>query len=259
MQQPTLPLLVLPFPLVLLPGARATFPLAANIADALIRLVESSPSNPVLAAVPVVQNEGNTFVHKWGVTARITRFVRPRAHSDEPHLLTLTGIARIRLANLPPAINGPVPLPHIDVSYPPPDTDTPPAADVVQDFKAAAIRLLERFAQDTSQAARKRESWSRIAQLVDETEPQRTAALADAIISAVGAEHADKIGEFTPPLLSDRDYFLLFLYPATATALSSDALWFWTLVYMHADVGFLFLARSCYLYLMTPALPLPTP
>ena len=39
---------------------------------------------------------------------------------------------------------------------------------------------------------------------IDETEPQRTAALADAIISAVGAEHVDKFGEFTPPL-SDRD------------------------------------------------------
>ena len=221
MQQPTLPLLILPFPLVLLPGARATFPLAGSIADALIRLVESSPSNPILAAVPIVQNEGNNFVHKWGVTARITRFVRPRAHSDEPHLLTLTGIARVRLANLPPAINGPVPLPRIDVSYPPPDADSPPAADVVQDFKAAAIRLLERFAQDTSQAARKRESWSRIAQLVDETEPQRTAALADAIISAVGAEHADKIGEFVPPLLSDRDFSPSFLLP---TAFNSDAL-----------------------------------
>lgn len=227
MQQPTLPLIVLPFPLVLLPGARATFPLAGNIADALIRLVESSPSNPVLAAVPVVQNEGNTSVHKWGVTARITRFVRPRAHSDEPHLLTLTGIARVRLANSPSAINGPVPLPRIDVSYPPSDADTPPAADVVQDFKAAAIRLLERFAQDTSQAARKRESWSRIAQLVDETEPQRTAALADAIVSAVGAEHPDKLGEFTPRFNSR------FLSLSPTIALNSDARWS-------------FFARSCH-------------
>ena len=196
MEQPTLPLIVLPFPLVLLPGARATFPLAGNIADALIRLIESSPSNPVLAAVPLVQNEGNTSINKWGATARITRFVRPRAHSDEPHLLTLTGIARVRLTEPPPTINGPVPLPRVDVSYPPSDADTPPTPDVVQDFKAAAIRLLERFAQDTSQAARKRESWSRIAHLVDETEAHRAAALADAIISAVGAEHADKLGEF---------------------------------------------------------------
>ena len=196
MEQPTLPLILLPFPLVLLPGARATFPLPANIADALLRLIESSPSNPLLAAVPLIQNEGSPSVNRWGVTARITRFVRPRIHSDEPHLLTLTGIARVRLVDPPPqVINGPLPLPHVDVSHPPPDSDSPPsAADIVQDFKAAAIRLLERFAQDVSQAARKRESWARIAQLVQESEPHKAATLADAIISAVGAEHADKLG-----------------------------------------------------------------
>lgn len=111
-------------------------------------------------------------------------------------VLTLTGIARVRLTDPPQVINGPLPLPRVEVSHPPSDADSPPTTDTVQDFKAAAIRLLERFAQDTSQAARKRESWSRIAHLVDESEPQRAAALADAIISAVGAEHADKLGEF---------------------------------------------------------------
>ncbi len=196
MEQPALPLVFLPFPLVLLPGARATFPIPENLADALLRLIESSPGNPILGAVPLVQNEGNTSVHKWGVTARITRFVRPRAHSDEAHLLTLTGMARVRLNHPPQSTNDLQPLPRLDVSYPPPDDDLPPTADVVQDFKAAAVRLLERFAQDTSQSARKRESWSRIAHLVDETQPHKAAALADAIISAVGAEHADKLGKY---------------------------------------------------------------
>ncbi|KAH9039667.1 hypothetical protein EDB85DRAFT_266355, partial [Lactarius pseudohatsudake] len=68
-----------------------------------------------------------------------------------------------------------------------------PTADVVQDFKAAAIRLLERFSQDTSQSSRKCESWTRIAHLVEESELHKATALADAIISVVGAEHADKI------------------------------------------------------------------
>ncbi|KAH9011196.1 ATP-dependent protease La [Lactarius hengduanensis] len=124
--------------------------------------------NPVLAAVPLFQNEGNIAVHKWAVTARITRFVRPRANSDEPHLLTFTGIARVRLTD-------------------------PPQEAVVQDFKAAAIRLLERFSQDTSQSARKRESWTRIAHLVEESESYKATALADAIISTVGAEHAEQL------------------------------------------------------------------
>jgi hypothetical protein len=59
----------------------------------------------------------------------------------------------------------------------------------MQDFNAAT--LPEHFVQDTLQAAHKHESWSCIAQFVDEV-----AALADAIISAVSAEPADKLGGF---------------------------------------------------------------
>jgi hypothetical protein len=110
----------------------------------------------------------------------------------------------------------PVPLPRVDVSCPSSDVDATPAVGITQNFQAATIRLLEPFAQDTSQAARKRESWSWIAQL-DETEPQRTAPLADAIIFVVGAEHADKLGEFTPRFNSN-----FFLSPVTA--FNSDAL-----------------------------------
>ena len=216
MSQTTLPLIPLPYPLILLPGSRVTFPISHKQANALIRLLDSSPSDPVLAAVPLLQHEGATTLNRWGVTARVARFVRPRPHSDEPYILTLTGTARVRLADgsnppshavsvsvSPDALS----LPRFDVVYPPPDAHSPPAPDVVQDFKAAAGRLLERFAQDTSQSARKRESWVRIAQLVDETEPERTAALADAIVTAVGAEHADKLGE-QPPLLSFGDLSL---------------------------------------------------
>jgi len=210
MSHSTLPLIPLPHPLVLLPGARLTFPISHKQADALIRLFDSSLSNPVLAAVPFLQHEGATTLNRWGVTARVVRFVRPRPHSDEPYLLTLTGTARVRLADdhplaLPSHADA-LSLPRFDVVHPPPDAHSPPAPDVVQDFKAAAVRLLERFAQDTSQSARKRESWARIAQLVDETEPERAAALADAIVSAVGAEHADKLGEH--PLLSFGDVIL---------------------------------------------------
>jgi ATP-dependent Lon protease len=200
--QSRLPLIPLPYPLILLPSARITFPIPNNQADALIRLFDSSIANPVLAAVPFVQQEGTTSLNEWGVTARITRFVRPRAHSDEPYLLTLNGITRIRLASTSPSAAGvdasssdaTVSLPRVTVVYPPPDAHSPPAPDTVQDFKAAAIRLLERYARDASQSARKRESWARIAHVVDETEPDKAAALADAIVSVVGAEHPDKLG-----------------------------------------------------------------
>ncbi|KAH9026146.1 hypothetical protein EDB84DRAFT_353375 [Lactarius hengduanensis] len=82
---------------VVIIGCAASLPIGSQHAppflylktsQVLLRLIESSPSNPVLAAVPLVQNEGHTAVHKWAVTTRITRFVRPRANSDEPHPLT---------------------------------------------------------------------------------------------------------------------------------------------------------------------------
>jgi hypothetical protein len=58
------------------------------------------------------------------------------------------------------------------VVHSPPDAQSGqslPALDIVQDFKAIAIRLLERFTRDTSQPARKHESWVHIAHVVDET------------------------------------------------------------------------------------------
>jgi hypothetical protein len=64
----------------------------------------------------------------------------------------------------------------------------------VKDLKAAAVRLLEHFAQDAALSVRKHESWPPFAGLVKETEPEKAAALADA---AVGAGHADKLGEST--------------------------------------------------------------
>jgi ATP-dependent Lon protease len=204
-QRSTLPLVFLPHPLILLPGARLTFPISNRQAESLIRLIDSSLHNPLLAAVPLVQHQGNTSVNKWGVTALIKRFVRPGTHSDdERYFLTLAGIARVSLLDPSklqisiPGTSSPSadshPLPRVDVIHPPPDAELPPPFDVAQDFKAVAIRLLERLARDNSQSLQRRESWSRIAQLVEETEIHKVATLADAIVSAVGAEHADKLG-----------------------------------------------------------------
>jgi ATP-dependent Lon protease len=204
----SLPLILLPHPLILLPGSRVTFPITSRQADSLILLLDSSLHNPLLAAVPLVQHQGVTSVNKWGVTALVKRFVRPGLHSnDERHLLTLAGIARVCLAHtqqIPSSSLDSHRLPHVDVIHPPADADSPPSPEVAQDFKAAAIRLLERLARDNSQSVRRRESWSRIAQLVEEAEIHKVATLADAIIAAVGAEHADKLGgSFVLPLCSD--------------------------------------------------------
>ena len=108
-------------------------------------------------------------------------------------VLTLTGIARVRLTDPPQVINGPrspTATPRRCLS---PSTLRRLAHD--RTHLARLQGRLERFAQDTSQAACKRESWSRLVHLVDDSKPQRAAALADAIICTIGAEHADELGE----------------------------------------------------------------
>jgi hypothetical protein len=103
----------------------------------------------------------------------------------------------------------------VTVIHSPSAAQSPPAPDIVQDFNATAIRLLERFAQDASDSARKRESWARIAHVADETEPDKAAALAHAIVSAAGVEHTDKLGECQRAILL-LSYFLLYLVCAYA-------------------------------------------
>ncbi|KAH9020040.1 hypothetical protein EDB85DRAFT_2153345 [Lactarius pseudohatsudake] len=93
-------------------------------------------------------------------------------------------ITCIHLTEPPQVVNNLLlPLPRLDASYPLQDADSPPATDVVHNFNAAAIRLLEHFSQVTSQSARKRESWTRIAHLVEEGESHKAAALAAATVT----------------------------------------------------------------------------
>ena len=53
---PLIPLPYGPYPFILLPSVRLTFPIPNNQADALIRLFNSSIANPVFAAIPFVQH-----------------------------------------------------------------------------------------------------------------------------------------------------------------------------------------------------------
>lgn len=92
------------------------------MADALPRPLDSSLFNPVLAVDPLLQHEGATTLNRLGVAARIARFIHPHPHLDKPYLLTLTGTARIQLAdNNPPS--------HIaDASA---DARSPPTPDIM--------------------------------------------------------------------------------------------------------------------------------
>ena len=121
--------------------------------------------------------------------------------------------SRVRLHR----INGTVPLLRVGVSYLPPDPDTRPAADIVQDFNGATIHLLE---QDTSQAARRCESWSRIAQpstRLSHRERQLSLMLLSLLLVQnmwTNSVSSHRFQIAIPPSLS----------PSTATAFNSDSL-----------------------------------
>jgi len=74
--------------------------------------------------------------------------------------------------------------------------------------------------QDSSKSLSgcKCESWARATKLVDKTEPGRATALMDAVVFAVGMEHADKLGEHP------------FLHLATFFSLTSIC---WTVLLSH--------------------------
>lgn len=98
--------------------------------SALIRLIEYSPSNPVLPTIAHSQNERDPFFKSRALPPISLGLSVPAPTLTKP-LLTLTGIARVRLTDPPQTINRLIPLPRIDVSYSLSDTDISPTADVV--------------------------------------------------------------------------------------------------------------------------------
>ena len=93
---PTLPVLPLPYPTILLPAAHITVPVDRELGQALLTLIQESEAQPAVAAIPLLseprsekdlprlvldgnQDENATVLNEWGVHARITRLVRPSA------------------------------------------------------------------------------------------------------------------------------------------------------------------------------------
>ncbi|KAI0063342.1 hypothetical protein BV25DRAFT_418734 [Artomyces pyxidatus] len=191
----SLPTLALPYPLILLPSARLTLPISQAQADAILSLIDASPGHTTLAAIPTIQTKDRSsqpHLHEWGVSARISRLVRPPSRSTQPYLLTIQGLTRVRLT-APERFGDPDHLPLLPVSYPPVEGDLLPPPDVVSAFKAAAVSLLDRLAQSNP---RKRDIWARLAAVVEEADVDRAAGLPDLVVSSVGAEYEERLREY---------------------------------------------------------------
>lgn len=208
---PRLPVLPLPYPLLLLPTARLTIPVSRALADNLLAILDDSDAGqPILAAIPapvpleptsadvtpVAPVTANTHP-THGVAARVVRLVRARTVASpalrHPYLLYLHGLSRIRLLQPldldPAALDS---LPHHGVTYPP--AETTPSHETVEAFKDAALGLLDRLTKDSAHAQRK-DDWLKVASMVEEISDQRAAWMADVLVAAISGQYADKLGE----------------------------------------------------------------
>lgn len=199
MSRSTLPVLALPHPLILLPTGRITLPVQRGIGETLLALVQESEVQPIVAAVPVTSPNGP--LNSWGTSARILRLIRPQARNPrQPYLLTLTGINRVRIVDSAPDVSSdssPADVHHgvveRRVEYAPPDGI--PTMEAVIKFKAAALKLLEQLARDTTQQV-KRDSYNKVAVMIEETSDTKAAWMADVMVSNVNGEYLDKLGEY---------------------------------------------------------------
>ena len=202
MAKSKLPVLALQHPLILLPSSRITLPVSLNIGEAIHTLIDESDALPVIAAVPIINNS-EPVLSEWGTAARVLRLVKPTSRNPrQPYLLSLHGLTRVHLISNLNATDFPVPtaapispplddLPLHDLEYPP--TEQIPSQEAVDRFKHAGIKLLDRLARDSAQHLRK-ESYLKIAGMLDDINNARAPWMADVLVGAINGEHSDKLG-----------------------------------------------------------------
>ena len=196
----TLPVLALPHPLILLPSGRITLPVQRSIGETLLTFVQEAETAPVIAAVPVTSPNG--VLNEWGTVARVVRLIRPQPRNPrQPFLLTLTGVSRVRLLDttasetaLADVGNG---VAERKVEFPSPDGV--PTLEAVSKFKAAALKLLDQLARDSTLQA-KRDSYLKVAAMVEETSQAKAPWMADVMVANVNGVYEDKLGEYSTRL-----------------------------------------------------------
>ncbi|GJE92960.1 ATP-dependent protease La [Phanerochaete sordida] len=187
----TLPVLALPHPLILLPTGRITIPVSKAVGEALLALVRESDEQPLVAAVPQTASP-EAALYPWGTASRIVRLIRPASGNLRQHyLLSLNGIARVRVLDSNPDL----PVVNTGITYRKveyPSAGGVPSPESAVKFKAAALKLLDQLAKDTTQQA-KRDSYTKVAGMVEEVTPARAAWMADVMVASINGEYADKL------------------------------------------------------------------
>lgn len=190
MSSSKLPLLPLVHPLVLLPASRISLPVPTKVGEALLSLIDNSDSLPIVAAVPT---SSTNQLAEWATAARVLRLVKPPARNPrQPYLVSLHGLTRVQLKSPLPVLDASSILLTHDITYPP--TENLPTREVVDKFKTAALRLLDRLARDSVQQARK-DGYHKIAGMLEDITDARAAWMADVLAGTVGGEYEDRLGK----------------------------------------------------------------
>ena len=199
-----LSVLALPHPIILLPASRSTLPVAKEIGESLLSIIEESDTLPIVAAIPLTAPstlDGVEFsLSEWGTAARVLRLVKPPARNPrQPYIVMLHGLTRVRLIHTSESkkkltSDDLLHMPVLDVEYAPPEKL--PSHEGVEKFKQSALRLLDRLAKDSPQQSRK-EGFHKLTNMLDDTADARIPWMADFLIGTVSGEYNDKLGEFT--------------------------------------------------------------
>ncbi|GBE87130.1 Lon protease homolog 2, peroxisomal [Sparassis crispa] len=194
----TLPVFPVPYPFILFPSARLTFPITPEVANSLLQLIQPGDSQPVVVAVPVT---AESTLHTWGTTARVIRLVRPqtRAVSDR-YGLVLQGISRVRLledtrsSDTEGIVERKVGLPA---------ENNMPSAEAVAMFKAASFKLLERLAKDSPQQS-KRAAYMKVSNVIEDIADERVPGMADMLVAGFIDDYNDRLDFLSAADADDR-------------------------------------------------------
>ncbi|TRM56274.1 Lon protease C-terminal proteolytic domain-containing protein [Schizophyllum amplum] len=185
-----LPILPLPHPLVILPAARLSLPISLELGEALLALISESDSLPIVAAVPVTDNESQSL-SEYGTCARVLRLMKPTSarNQGEPYLVTLHGLSRVHLPHGPRT--SPADLAPHAVDYET-GANKVPRSSVVDRFRASALRLLDGLARDAKLHAKK-ETYAKMASVLDAAPDNKTPWMADLLMGSVNTEYDDRL------------------------------------------------------------------
>ncbi|KAI4524395.1 ATP-dependent protease La [Schizophyllum commune Tattone D] len=183
-----LPVIPLPHPLILLPASRLSLPISTELGEALLGLISESDSLPIIAAVPVVDNEAQSLA-EVGTCARVLRLVKPTSrNAKDPYLVALHGLSRVRLPAGPRS--SPPDLCAHPVEYEVATNKVPKSASVDR-FRTSALRLLDGLAR-TAKAHAKRETYAKMASVLEAAPDPKTPWMADLLMGSMNTDYDDK-------------------------------------------------------------------